>query len=176
MTGCKDGVHCHLFPVCYQSNNTYCIPRVINNVHSGLFCFIFVPTNHMNSPTWKPNHQAFIPGQDKTLQNAAKIKIVSFLPHTFFGYHHGGCPANATVSSRNHKRPSYNRHIQVLRVEVLRCCFKPFPGGTKQTHRFCSNFFPIPYREQTFTVTRSCFNNAKKEKKKITVILTKVSR
>lgn len=61
-------------------------------------------------------------------------------------------------------------------LKSLDAASNPFLGAQSKHIVFVVIFPPIPYREQTFTVTRSCFNNAKKEKKKITVILTKVSR
>lgn len=48
---------------------------------------------------------------------------------TFLGYSHGSCSANSTVGSGDHKRPSHNRHIQILRLKVFTCCFVSLPGG-----------------------------------------------
>lgn len=49
---------------------------------------------------------------------------------TFLGYSHGCRLANPTVGSGDHKRPSHDGHIQVLGLEVFKCCLISPPKGT----------------------------------------------
>lgn len=46
---------------------------------------------------------------------------------TSLGNSHGSHSADPTVGSSDHERPSYNGHIQVLRLKVLSCCFIALP-------------------------------------------------
>lgn len=40
-------------------DNTHRISRLIDNVRPGLFCFVFVPTHHVDCSTWKQNMRLY---------------------------------------------------------------------------------------------------------------------
>lgn len=55
------------------------IPRLIDDVHPGLLCFIFVPTHHVDCPTWKPNTRRYFESIAKCAAESITLQHVPFL-------------------------------------------------------------------------------------------------
>lgn len=101
-------------------DTTHRVPRFVDNNLSGLLCSILVPTHHVDSPTWKHKH-THTPLINEGCAAGSKPQP------TLLGHSHGGRSADSTVGSSNHEGPSHHGHIQVLSVEIFRCCFISLP-------------------------------------------------
>lgn len=49
---------------------THRVPRLIDDVHPGIFCFVFVPTHHVDRPTWTQNTSLYFLSPESARQRA----------------------------------------------------------------------------------------------------------
>lgn len=98
--------------------STYSIPRLIDDTLPGFLCSFSVPAHHVHRPSWEWTQHT---------QYFLTLATWTYLTSTLLCYGDGCCSADSTVGTSDHKGPPHHRHIQVLWLKALRCCFIALP-------------------------------------------------